>query len=397
MSNLLFISFDFHELNKPIKSVAIATLEAYLIKKIKNIEVESFSFNMNDEYSILFEQMALLSRVLIKKHDYICISMYAWNMRYVNLLIELIKISNPTSTIIAGGYEVNFNTVEKLKNQYKGFNHYIVGYAEESLYRIISRKDSNVVLSYEVDNKGVPEIYCNGIIPITSESVVRLETKRGCPNRCTYCAYKNNDHKKITTHNIDKVKKELEYLNYINVEKVNILDAIFTLENYKEILDFLVDIKFKPLISFQMKFELFYLEMNKNNGLLSSLNKLNVELEFGLQSISKEVLSIVERTNDLVKIEAVMKQMSENNIKYEVSVIRGLPGETVESYKNMIEFLTSNHCNKYVVYPLTLLTNTKLFDEREKLELKCIYQNGLEYVIGTKTYNYNDYLTMINL
>lgn len=48
-----------------------------------------------------------------------------------------------------------------------------------------------------------------------------------------------------------------------------------------------------------------------------------------------------------------------------------------------------------MVYPLTLLTNTKLHDDKEKLELVVFKQNGLEYVISTASYSYKEYLEMI--
>lgn len=395
MDNVLFITFDFHENNKPVKSVAVATLEAYLKMKIRNIKVDSFSFNMNNEYSIMFNQMAKLNYKLELVYNYICISMYAWNMKYVKTVIDLIRSKELNVKIIVGGYEVSFRTIELLKKKYKKVDHYLIGYAEESLYKLVSGQDTSRVLSYEVNNDLIQGIYFNETIKIDSDSVVRLETKRGCPGKCTFCAYKNNDHKKITYHNIDKVKMELFYLNQIGVEKVNILDAIFTLFNYKEILNYLVDINFKPTISFQMKFELFYNELCRDNELLNILSKLNVELEFGLQSISKSALNNIERTNNIEVVKSVIEDLNYNKIKYEVSVIRGLPGETVESFSKLMKFLKESNCQKYVVYPLTLLSNTKLHDNRGELSLEIYKQNGLEYVVSSLSYSYIEYLEMI--
>lgn len=397
MINLLFITFDYHELNKPIKSVAIATLEAYLKMNIKNIDIEQFSFNMNDEYSIIFEQMSKLLKKLETKYDYICISMYAWNMRYVDQVINLIESTNTNATIVAGGYEVSSRTIKALKNEYKSIDNFIIGYAEESLYKLITKEDTTKVLSYEVDNNKIIEIYSNSIIEVNSKSIVRLETKRGCTGNCTFCAYKNNDHKKLTVHNFEKVKREFRFLNQANISKVNILDAIFTINNYKKIIDYLIQIDFKPIISLQMKFELFYKEMQRDEKLLESLSKLNVELEFGLQSISQKALDIVERTNNFKIIQSVVATLNKHKIKYELSIIRGLPGETPESYSNLFRFLKKVKCTKIVVYPLTLLTNTKLYDDKTTLELFVHKQNGLNYVIETQSYSYNDYLKMISM
>ncbi len=170
-------------------------------------------------------------------------------------------------------------------------------------------------------------------------------------------------------------------MNEKNVVKVNILDPIFTLKNFKEVLRYLVEIEFRPIISFQMKFEIFYKQISNDIELLNLFKLLNVELEFGLQSINRKVLANVERTNDIKIIEEVINTLNLNSIDYEVSIIRGLPGETVESFKELMKFIEHVKCKKYVVYQLTLLSNTKLFNDKEILEIESFTQNGLEYVI----------------
>lgn len=392
--NTLFITFDFHEQNKPVKSVAVATLEGYLLKNIDNIYVDSFSFNMNDEYTIIFEQMVALREILSKKHEFIQISFYAWNMKFIGNLLQVLRSDCPGAQLVAGGYEVNKHSVDNLKSEFKEIDHFIIGYAEESLLLLLKGGDNSVVLNHYVDNNLITDIYNNGIIEVNKRSIVRLESKRGCPSKCSFCAYKNNDHKKITTHDIIKVKRELSFLNDAEVEKVNVLDPIFTLKNNIQLLEFLVEINFKPIISLQMKFEILHNEMKKNPLILSLLKKLNIELEFGLQSISNNVLENIERVNDLKKIREVIIELNKNNIKYELSIIRGLPGETRTSFNNLISFLNENDCKNYIIYPLTLLSNTKLHQERDKLGIRTYIQNGLEYVIGTYSYNYSDYLNM---
>jgi len=392
--NVLFISFDFHERNKPIKSVAIATLESYLCNKIDNIQVDSFSFNMNDEYSIMFEQMIELKEKLILDHDYICVSFYAWNIRFLDKLMDLIKIESPKSIIVAGGYEVNSANINRLTKEYTEVNHFVIGYAERSLEKLLIGSDKSRVLNFMVDNQTIPAIYSNSIVEVKESSVVRLESKRGCPGKCTFCAYKNNDHSYITLHNIDKVKRELTFLNKMNVMKVNVLDPIFTIKNFQEVLDYLVEIEFRPILSLQMKFEIFYKQLLKEPGLLKKMSLLNVELEFGLQSINTNVLDSVERINNMEIIRRVIKLLNQNSIKYEVSIIRGLPGETKETFNGIMKFIVEQDCKKFVIYPLTLLSNTKLHGMKDELKIRTYNQNGLDYVIESYSYSYSDYLDM---
>ncbi|QVK20404.1 radical SAM protein [Mycoplasmatota bacterium] len=395
IKNVLFVTFDFHEINKPIKSVAVATLESYLKENIKPINIDAFSFNMNSEYTIIFDQLAALNKMLVSNYDFVCISFYSWSMRFIDNIIDLVKSNNPLTQIIAGGYEVGSRTVDSLINQYSKVDKFIIGFAEESLLEILTSKSDDKVYSKEVDNKMIPCIYSNGIIDINDNSVVRIETKRGCPANCSFCSYKSNDHSKITCHDIEKVKLELRYLNEINVQKVNIIDPIFSIKNYLEILEYLLSINFKPIISFQMKFEIFYNLIKKSEGLLEKLAEINCTLEFGLQSISRQVLDNVERVNDFTSIEYVIRNLNEFDIDYELSIIRGLPGETCESYEAIFEWMKRNNCKRHVVYPLSLLKNTKMDVNSNTLTLGTFDQNGITYVNSSYSYTLTDYLQMM--
>ena len=147
MNNILFITFDYHEKNKPIKSVAVATLEAYIKYNIDNTNTTSFSFNMNDEESILFKQMSDLHDNAKFGYSHVCLSMYAWNMRFVDSLLDLVKAKQRRTKIVAGGYEVNTMCINRLIKDFPLIDHYIIGYAELSLALLISKVDNSRVLN----------------------------------------------------------------------------------------------------------------------------------------------------------------------------------------------------------------------------------------------------------
>ncbi len=175
--NILFITFDFHEDNKPVKSVAVATLEGYILDRVGDSQVDSFSFNMNDEYSIIFQQMASLKKKLKMDYDYICVSFYVWNIRYLDNLIKIIKVTSPQSKIVAGGYKVNCMSIERLVTVYDTIDHFIIGYAERSLEMLSIGKDTSRILNYKVNNENIPAIYSTSLIEVNDNNIVRLGTK----------------------------------------------------------------------------------------------------------------------------------------------------------------------------------------------------------------------------
>ncbi len=395
--DVLFITFDYHFTNKPKKSVAVATLESYLKNKMKLINIDVFSFNMNESDSIYFSQMQQLTEQLSSEYDYICVGMYAWSMSYMNNLLILIEDASSFAKIICGGYEVNSMNINRLQISYSQVDHFIIGFAEEALYKLINNEIQSKVVSIDVNNNDIPKIYSNHIIDVKKGSTVSLETKRGCPYNCSFCSYKGNDHRKITKHNLDKIKVELKYLDQVGVEKVNIIDPIFTLKNYKSLLMYLIEINFKPTLSIQAKFEVLNNEMIRDKMLIDMLSKLNVVLEFGLQSINGKTLRSIERVNDLSVVQTIIHKLNDLNIKYEVSVIRGLPGETLDSFIDLLNFLDEISCKNYIVYQLTLLSNTKLCNQVDEFGLQYVTVNGLDFVISSNSYTYKDYLKMIAL
>ena len=175
--NILFITFDFHEDNKPVKSVAVATLEGYILDRVGDSQVDSFSFNMNDEYSIIFQQMASLKKKLKMDYDYICVSFYVWNIRYLDNLIKIIKVTSLQSKIVGGGYKVNCMSIERLVTVYDTINHFIIGYAERSLEMLSIGKDTSRILNYKVNNENIPAIYSTSLIEVNDNNIVRLGTK----------------------------------------------------------------------------------------------------------------------------------------------------------------------------------------------------------------------------
>ncbi|CAB5395676.1 unnamed protein product [Rhizophagus irregularis] len=71
--------------------------------------------------------------------------------------------------------------------------------------------------------------------------------------------------------------------------------------------------------------------------LVNELNA-NIQLEFGVQSIIKKESLVIQRMNNLNSVKENSSLLRKNNIKFEISLIYRLPHQTVESFKESIEF-----------------------------------------------------------
>src|SRR5262249_51432556 len=138
---------------------------------------------------------------------------------------------------------------------------------------------------------------------------VRLETKRGCPYRCSFCAHRDLQRNRVYFHNTNKVFKELVYLKGKGVKKINVLDPVFNIgKEYLSILEKAVNINLKSLLSLQTRFE----NIQGSNGekFLELCSCLNVLLEFGIQTIQEEELLPINRKNNQSNTENILKRLN---------------------------------------------------------------------------------------
>ena len=61
--------------------------------------------------------------------------------------------------------------------------------------------------------------------------------------------------------------------------------------------------------------------------------RANVVLECGIQSIIGDKMKMIKRINNLKKIESISRKLHERKISFEVSIIYGLPKQTLETFK----------------------------------------------------------------
>lgn len=193
----------------------------------------------------------------------------------------------------------------------------------------------------------------------------------------------------------DRVFEELVFFKNKNVKKINILDPIFNAgKDYLVILNKMVSLEITSLISIQTRFETISGE--KGQEFLNLCEKLNIHLEFGLQTAIRNESILIKRKNQPDKIASVMKELNKRGISYEVSLIYGLPSQTLHSFNESIEFLKINGCDNVKAFPLMLLKGTELYLEKEKykMEEKIINEFDIPVVVKSDSFTENEWLKM---
>jgi hypothetical protein len=206
---------------------------------------------------------------------------------------------------------------------------------------------------------------------------------------------------------LNRIMKEVQWIceNKV-IQDIAVLDPTFNSgPYYLDIMNKFIEGKFSGKLSLQCRIEMLKDEfLNK----VVDLNKTgNVVLEFGLQTIHSEEQLLIDRVSNMKLIERKLADVKARNIMFEISLIFGLPKQTVASFRESIEFCKKYNAPKILAFPLMLLRGTLL--EEQKIGLGLIESNeiaspiidriqtDIPHVVSSPTFTYEDWKTMAKM
>lgn len=375
---LLIISFDIIRKGDSSTSLAVGSCLAHLKSSLQygglfvaqHVCVNLKTYGGNASVSCINRELHS-EGVDLSTYTDIALSAYVWSEYLINPLIEYFrKEYGFRGNIILGGYQISYDSIELLQKHYPDCQYYIRGYAEEALLRIMQRQCPPGIVEQTTDIEHLASPYLTHTIPVSfQQSMVRMETKRGCPYKCNFCAHRDLFKGKTHHCNKQRVMQELAFFHKQEVQKINVLDPIFNAGSaYIPVMEEMVRLGLQAKVSLQCRFEAIAGERGKR--FLELCEKLNVQLEFGLQTALLEESKLVDRSNNISKVMASMKKLNMREIPYEISLIYGLPTQTLESFRQSIDFVIENGCENITAFPLMLLKGTRLFDLKEQYSFK---------------------------
>lgn len=362
--------------------------------------------------------------------DLVAFSTYVWNHRYNYKVAHLVKTFNPKCLIVFGGPEPAIEdpmlfekepymdlvikmegevTFKRILEDFDSDFTHISGLLINSTNGMINTGDPARIN----DLDEIPSPYMSGIFnKIITENPniiwnATLETNRGCPYACTFCDWGSLTYNKVKKFDLQRVYDELDWIGE-HCGFVTITDANFGMfvERDNMIVDKLIEVqkKWDNLKSFSMTWA-----KNQKNEVVDIVKKLITEspnfgqgLTVSVQSMDHDVLENIKRRNlDQHKIDEIFALCDKNNIPVYTELILGLPGETVETWKNAFWkiFRAGNH-NGINILQCQLLENAEmnlLQKKLYKLESVAVYDymsgsygdadltESIDVVVSTKT------------
>ncbi|KAG5176804.1 hypothetical protein JKP88DRAFT_265331 [Tribonema minus] len=175
---------------------------------------------------------------------------------------------------------------------------------------------------------------------VKPQRFVRWETQRGCPFSCSFCQHRARGNEALRRRQFAalRVEAEIDWICANDViQDVAVLDATFNSGPQSlTTLRRLAERGFAGHISLQCRLELITSEF------LDAVTALDAGgarcmLEFGLLTIHAAEQEVIKRRNNPAKADAALAQCRARGIHFELSLMYGLPRQTVDSFAQSLE------------------------------------------------------------
>ncbi|MGY0562644.1 MAG: B12-binding domain-containing radical SAM protein [Paraglaciecola chathamensis] len=356
-----------------------------------------------------FDYTQLEARVLAAVHErevldqecLVGIGAYIWNEPVTQQLTEVIR-TRTSAPIVLGGPQISYAEAGTLENLYPYANIFVRGNGEQAMVALAQGEcpeKFGIHCAGDIDHAQKSETALEELAsPWLTEVMkpgksVRWETMRGCPFRCSFCQHReSSDRFKLSVQQLDyeRITKEARLFARAGVERVSILDPIFHLDTQRtvDLLTVFKEVGLTAQLALQCRFE------SVKDEFIDALEGLNVVLEFGLQTTIWEEGIAIERPNRLDIAERVIEKLKARNIPFEVSLIYGLPKQTLASFRQSLSWGWNQQVPTIRAWPLMILRGTALDKQREKFGLIESENEAIPHVIASNSFTHADYRKM---
>lgn len=368
---------------------------AYVLSYARSQLAGAFEFG-------LFKFPEDLDRVLRKDPPTVlCFSNYSWNFEVAYKIASLAKVHYPELITVFGGPNFPTEAEEKRKflQERPGIDFYVELEGELGFVDLIRRLEDHGFSGAKLKSQlvtplntaylhgddlvsgplerirnidAIPSPYLSGLLDdfFRYPLVPMIETTRGCPFTCTFCADGLTIKNKVTRYAAERVREELHYIarRVRNVDELIITDLNFAM--YAE------DIETARVIA-QVKDELGWPILisasagkNKPQRTIQAASILKGAWTLGasIQSTDTEVLVAIKRKN--ISSEAYKNLVdygnSLDNSKTHSEIILGLPGDTKEKHFESLRFGVENGVTAMRMFQAMLLRGTEMADRQTR-------------------------------
>jgi hypothetical protein len=303
----------------------------------------------------------------------VALGAYVWGEELLQGVLPSLRALGFGGRLILGGPQISYSGAG-LERLYPGVDLFIRGYGEAALAALGRGEEPGSIPGVHVAGaqdqvaqaavalESLPSPWLSGAIPLEGQRFVRWETQRGCPFRCSFCQHKEAGARLLRRAlDLPRVEAEIDLFCASGVEDIAVLDPIFNMgPQAVGVLERFAARGYKGRLSLQCRAEAI------DEAFLEAAGALDVRLEFGLQTIHEDEGRAIQRRNNLGRVDAALSAVRARGIAHEVSLIFGLPLQTVARFEASVAWCLERAVPVIKAFPLMLLRGTELEVERAR-------------------------------
>jgi radical SAM superfamily enzyme YgiQ (UPF0313 family) len=343
------------------------------VKDLSGVQVQILS----QDTAAYLGDAALLGRLKEARADIYGFTVFSWNLGRSLYFSEKLKAARDCR-IIFGGPEI---TPDNTLAHSAFVDFYAYGEGEAVFRRLLQDPDAwpagSGTESAAEWFRTAESPYLSGMIDPTFESLMLLETQRGCPYRCGFCFY-NKSRAGLVFAEQSTLLRAFSWAVERRIAEVYLLDPSLNARP-----------RLKALLT-----EMARLNSAKKTRLLSEIRAEAVDdeladllaaagfywLEIGLQSTSSRALKRMNRPTHLQRFVEGAQRLKARGIAPSIDLIIGLPGDDLQGFRRSVDFVADHGLQDDVqIFPLAILPGTDFRRRHRKLGL--YFDNHAPYTV----------------
>lgn len=379
-----------------IASIAAALQLADVPWRVIDAQVNSPSFSLDQVLCELLQAIAEAGPKCL-----VGFGTYVWNDHEVQSLIRQIKDTD--ASIVLGGPQISYMAKGQLENIYPEADYFVRGQGEMAMVALAGgmlSEDCGIHVSgmpdlgrkADHDLMDLPSPYLLGTLK--PQTNIRWETQRGCPFKCSFCQHREPGKRlKHQWFNGKRLEQELSLFAAAGVKRVSVLDPIFHANPSRaiEILNSIKTAGVDAQLSLQCRFE------TCSSTFLDALEGLDTTLEFGLQTTIEAEYRAITRPNHMMIVRDKIRELHERQIDFEVSLIYGLPNQTLDSFRASVDWCQQQKIPRLRAWPLMLLRGTPLYEQKARYEFMESNDTRIPIVVASNSFSEREHAEMARI
>jgi radical SAM superfamily enzyme YgiQ (UPF0313 family) len=401
MRPVILVSLDWRRPQDGKTGLGIASIAAAL--RAADVPFQIIDAQVNSPAFSLEQVLARLLQAISKAGPDCLVGFgtFVWNDAEVRTLTH--SIQNTGAEVVLGGPQISYMAKGQLESTYPLVRYFVRGQGEVAMVALAcgtTPDDCGIHIAgtpdlgrkADHDLLTLPSPYLHGTAELQSN--IRWETQRGCPFKCSFCQHREPG-KRLKHQWFDgqRLEKELAMFAAGKVKRISVLDPIFHTDE-KRAIQILNSVKATGVtahLSLQCRFE------TCTSDFLDALEGLNVTLEFGLQTTVEAEYRAIKRPNHLDIVCSRIRQLNERKIDFEVSLIYGLPNQTLDSFRSSVDWCVQRRVPRVRAWPLMLLRGTPLHEQKQLYGFKESDDQAIPIVVSSNSFSETEYAEMSHL